>query len=259
MSSVGGVPLTNGTRHWNQTVGYYLDELTIPLMALLDSGFNVTFANPMGNAPPMDPHSDRAFYFDPLSPPHAAQLYKQAHDTVAAQPGLQTPHRFADMTNDVLDKMDFDAVFIPGGHPPMVDLWQDAELGRILVNFFDQRKTITAICHGPTALLSAGLARQPWIFEGRNMTVFSKAGELINEARWGGRLDFYPEDKLRAAGANVIEDTVYMPHVVRDLDTSDATVQSLVTGQNPFSAGDVASFQLDELLRECGVQEDGEL
>lgn len=199
----------------------------------------------------MDPHSDSAHYFSPISPPLAAKRYARAHQLIAAEAGLQAPHRYVDLTDDVLESLNPDLIYIPGGHPPMVDLYKDVDLGRVLLWFADHQKPIAALCHGPTALLSAGLVRQPWAFAGRDMTVFSTAGEKLNEQRWGGKLLFYPADKLAAAGAVMHEGEVYMPNVLRDLPRN-ATDFELITGQNPYSADDVATFLTDALLRYCG-------
>lgn len=46
MSSEGSIILKNDK---NQTTGFYLDELMIPLTALMDAGWEPTFANPKGN------------------------------------------------------------------------------------------------------------------------------------------------------------------------------------------------------------------
>jgi protease I len=58
---------------------------------------------------------------------------------------------------------DYDAIFIPGGyapdkmrlHQPMIDL---------VKKFFDSGKLVSAICHGPQVLISAGVVK------GRRMT-----------------------------------------------------------------------------------------
>ncbi|MDP1136398.1 DJ-1/PfpI family protein, partial [Klebsiella pneumoniae] len=48
----------------------------------------------------------------------------------------------------------FDAVYIPGGHAPMQDLLNSAELGKLLNDFHANNKTTALVCHGPIALLS---------------------------------------------------------------------------------------------------------
>ncbi|MGW8846294.1 DJ-1/PfpI family protein [Streptomyces xiamenensis] len=56
---------------------------------------------------------------------------------------------------DEVSATDYDAVVLPGGHGPVVDLFQDAYLGRLLVEADRAGKIIGAVCHGPAALLSA--------------------------------------------------------------------------------------------------------
>ena len=43
--------------------GYYLNELTVPVRALMKEGYEITFANPKGNTPQMDVHSAVADFF----------------------------------------------------------------------------------------------------------------------------------------------------------------------------------------------------
>ncbi|WP_395509580.1 DJ-1/PfpI family protein [Streptomyces racemochromogenes] len=49
---------------------------------------------------------------------------------------------------------DDDAVVLPGGHGPVVDLFQDRSLRRLLIEADRAGKIIGAVCHGPAALLS---------------------------------------------------------------------------------------------------------
>lgn len=47
------------------------------------------------------------------------------------------------------------AIFIPGGHAPMMDLMQSKDLGKMLRTFHEKGKPTAMICHGPVAALSA--------------------------------------------------------------------------------------------------------
>jgi putative intracellular protease/amidase len=131
------------------------------------------------------------------------------------------------------------ALFIPGGHAPMIDLWPSVAVARIISHFWTTGRVVAAICHGPVTLASTSLLPGSWPFAGLNMTVFSKPAEIVNEAAWGAKLGFYPEDVLRALGGNVIEAPMYHPHVVRD--------GQLITGQNPASAELLAAALLEAL------------
>jgi len=58
---------------------------------------------------------------------------------VLAEPSFRAPRKFADLTDRELEQ--FAGVFLPGGHAPMQDLKDNAELGRILGFFHDRQKT----------------------------------------------------------------------------------------------------------------------
>ena len=91
--------------------GYYLNELTVPVRALMKEGYEITFATPKGNAPQVDVHSEVADFFGG----DAAKLqdYMSFRDGLT---GLREPTRIADVIASGLDQ--YDAVFVPGGHGP---------------------------------------------------------------------------------------------------------------------------------------------
>ena len=55
VSSGRGLPLKDGKIY--SGAGYYLNELTVPARALMENGYEVTFASPKGNTPQMDVNS----------------------------------------------------------------------------------------------------------------------------------------------------------------------------------------------------------
>ena len=61
VSSGRGLPLKDGKVY--KGAGYYLNELTVPVRALLQEGYEITFANPNGNTPQVDVHSEVADFF----------------------------------------------------------------------------------------------------------------------------------------------------------------------------------------------------
>ena len=123
---------------------------------------------------------------------------------------------------------------------------QDKNLGKALRHFQSKNQLIAMLCHGPIAFTAAldnpaefrramvagntakaqRLAKD-WIFKGYNMTVYSTVEEKGVENWLQGEIEFYMEDALRAAGANVSVGGDSADYVVVD--------RNLVTGQNPFS------------------------
>ena len=67
--------------------------------------------------------------------------------------GLRDPTRISDVIASGLDQ--YDAVFVPGGHGPMIDLLDDPDAGTVMRHFHETSKPTAVLCHGPISLLSA--------------------------------------------------------------------------------------------------------
>jgi putative intracellular protease/amidase len=167
----------------------------------------------------------------------------QAHsDDVAARlaaiSGFARPASLAEMSDD--DIRSFDAVFVPGGHGPMVDLADNADVSRVLGVLQEKNATIGALCHGPAFLLSAPARPDgQWLFDGYRLTSFTDEEE--DQTRVGRLgLRWYLESALKNAGA-IFDDSpsAWTSHVVVD--------RNLVTGQNPQSADAVADAVLKHM------------
>src|SRR6202049_790459 len=245
VSSGHGLPLQDGKVY--SGAGYYLNELTVPVRALMKDGYEITFANPKGNTPQMDVNSATAMFFGG----DEAKLkdYLSFRDTLA---GLKTPTRSSDVIASGLDQ--YDAVFVPGGHGPMIDLLDDPDAGTVLRHFHETSKPTAVLCHGPISLLAAlpnasevvGALKagdaagarakaQGWIYSGYKMTIFSTAEEQQREPlEIGGKVFFYPDFALRTAGGDVSVVAPWKSYVLQD--------REVISGQNPFS--DEALLQL---------------
>jgi putative intracellular protease/amidase len=138
--------------------------------------------------------------------------------------------------------LDFDCLFVPGGHGPMVDMANSQEVGHVLRLLHEHRKTIACLCHGPAALLSAGeTPGGRWVFDGYKLTSFTDEEE--DQTLLGQKgIPWYVETALKNAGA--VFDHAALPwtsHVVVD--------RNLITSQNPMSSDAAA----DAILRRIGA------
>lgn len=222
LSSADHVDVQNAPPH---PTGYFLDELATSLGTLKDAGYEVTYANPNGNAAVMDAVSDKASYFD------NADEYQKAKDLIAAEKNkMDHPRTLASI--DEKELLGFDGIFLPGGHAPMQDLVSDKNLRRILKHFHRYAKPTALICHAPVALLSAKTPKE-WIYKGYEMTMFSNAEEeyeeSINAFGVGGKLTYHIETALRDAGAKI---EVKEPN----FKSEAVSYRELITGRNPQSA-----------------------
>jgi putative intracellular protease/amidase len=99
VSSGHGLPLKDGKVY--NGAGYYLNELTVPVRALMKEGYEITFANPKGNTPQMDLHSAVADFFG--GDEAKLQDYLKFRDTLT---GLKNPTRISDVIASGLDQYD---------------------------------------------------------------------------------------------------------------------------------------------------------
>ena len=157
---------------------------------------------------------------------------------LAAITGFQHPLDLRQVSDE--EVLAFDAVFVPGGHGPMVDMADNPDVGRVLRLLHAHDATIAALCHGPAALLSAG--ERPdgqWVFDGYKLTSFTDEEEDQTEAGMLG-MEWYLETALKNAGG-VFDDAPapWVSHVVVD--------RNLITAQNPMSSDAAAEAVLKRL------------
>ncbi|MFZ0319642.1 MAG: hypothetical protein WAL56_10995, partial [Candidatus Sulfotelmatobacter sp.] len=99
VSSGHGLPLKDGGCY--KGAGYYLNELTVPVRALMQEGYEITFSNPKGNAPQVDVHSEVADFFG--GDEAKLQDYMLFRDSLT---GLKNPTRISDVIASGLDQYD---------------------------------------------------------------------------------------------------------------------------------------------------------
>jgi putative intracellular protease/amidase len=223
----------------------------------VDAGYDPVFVTPNGAMPHLDPASDDPKYFGGSLETY--KMYKSflgnLHLLDAAHSTVQNIDAFKSY-----DFTDYAAIFVPGGHAPMVDLIENRSLGAILRIFHSLNKLTALICHGPVSLISAldnpsqfvqalrqgdqAMARQlsdAWIYKGCEMTVFSDAEDANAEAKkFHGKMLYYPQDALAAAGGNMSEGSPGQSHIIQ--------CGELLTGQNPQSDSELAE-RMVQLLK----------
>ncbi len=152
--------------------------------------------------------------------------------------GFRSPANLSAMSDEEMAA--FDAVFVPGGHGPMVDMADNPDVTRLLGVLHRKQATIASLCHGPAFLLAAPANTDgQWIFDGYRVTAFTDEEESQTPSGKLG-MQWYLETALRNAGA-VFDDgrSAWNSHVVVD--------RNLITAQNPNSADAVADAVLKSI------------
>ncbi|MFF9075638.1 type 1 glutamine amidotransferase domain-containing protein [Streptomyces sp. NPDC014735] len=214
--------LKDGTRH---ATGYWAEEFAAPYKALTEAGHQVVVATPNGVVPSVDMMS--------LRPDMAgsAQIALEMEDIIRSAEEIRRPIQLSDARLE-----DYDAVYFPGGHGPMEDLWLNADAGRLLTAALASGKPLAVVCHAPAAMLATRV-RGVSPFAGYRVTAFTNDEEgavgLASKARW------LLEDELKELGVQFERGEVWKPYTVVD--------RNLYTGQNPASASALAQQLLDVL------------
>jgi len=243
---------------WGPT-GNYLNETVVPIMAVIDAGYDIQLATPDGTKPHMDEASDSVAHFGGNQ-----SAYADARAFWINDPRMNQARTLRSVIGERLD--DYVGVFVPGGQAPVVDLMQDPQMGEILRYFHERAKPTALLCHGPIALVSAmPRAREfraalisgdetkakelakGWQYAGYDMTIFSASEEKwVENEILHGKMYFNMPQALRAAGGDVTTAKVdFEPHVIVD--------RELITGQNPRSDHAIGE-RLVESLDETNAQ-----
>ena len=214
--------LKDGTRH---PTGYWAEEFAAPYSELTGAGHEVVVATPGGVVPYVDVMSLRP------SMAGSEQIARKQEEILRSAEELRHPLELADARLE-----DYDAVYYPGGHGPMQDLWDDADSGRLLTAALNSGKPLAIVCHAPAAILAT---RRNGVspFAGYRVTAFTNDEEeavgLRAKAKW------LVEDELVNLGLTFTRGEIWKPYTVVD--------RNLYTGQNPASSGPLAREVLKAL------------
>jgi putative intracellular protease/amidase len=200
-----------------EKTGFWLEEFASPYYYLKDAGAQLALASPAGGQPPLDPKSSE--------PDAQTDATRRFNADQSAQNELANTARLADMS-----VADFDAVFYPGGHGPLWDLYEDSNSIALIEGFVAAGKPVAAVCHAPAVLLKASTANGDPLVKGKNVTGFSNSEEAAVQLT--DVVPYLLEDQLVALGGVYQKVDDWHPLAVVD--------GLLITGQNPGSSEVVA-------------------
>ncbi|HST82451.1 MAG TPA: type 1 glutamine amidotransferase domain-containing protein [Kineosporiaceae bacterium] len=217
--------LADGTK---QPAGFWAEEAIGPYEVFTQAGYEIAAATPGGVPPTADALS--------LTPEFNGGSEGAERMRTALREATELAHPMR--IEDVLIE-DYDAVFYPGGWGPMEDLPDNAESGKLLIEWLASGKPLALVCHGPAALLATIGPDGKSPFAGYRLTGLSNAEEGLNgladRAKW-----LLQDALVNDLGADYQEAEPFTPHVEVD--------RTLFTGQNPVSAVPLAQ----ELVKALG-------
>jgi putative intracellular protease/amidase len=201
-----------------KATGVWLEEIAAPYYVFKDAGAELSIASPKGGPVPLDPKSQSIIV--------ATRSVKRFLKDEQAMNFLSDSALL-----DEMNMIDFDMVFIPGGHGAMWDLAENKSLKKLLESFNRDNKIIGAVCHGVVGLLSLQNESGEPLIKGKQLTCFSNSEE--ESAGLSQIVPFLLETELVSRGALFSKEPNYVSHVVAD--------GNIITGQNPASSEDTAN------------------
>ncbi|KAH6972794.1 class I glutamine amidotransferase-like protein [Ilyonectria sp. MPI-CAGE-AT-0026] len=201
----------------NMKTGWYLPELVHPYNDLV-SHVDIVMASPKGGEAPIDPYSVEDSKGD-----EACQAFLREKEHLWKQ--TMKLESFLGRSSD------YAGIFFIGGHGPMFDLAVDTTSHALVREFYESGKIVSAVCHGPAALVNVKLSDGTYMVKDQAVTGFSNAEE--DAYKFTDAMPFLLEDELRNHGGKYEKaDQLFGVKVVVSGKSGN-----LVTGQNPPSAG----------------------
>ncbi|KZW03702.1 ThiJ/PfpI [Exidia glandulosa HHB12029] len=203
--------------------GWYLPEAAHPYYVLAPH-FEIDFAAPAGPNPPVDESSVKSFTDDEST-------------KFLVDPAVQSKFKNAKKLSEV-NAADYAAIFYVGGHGPVLDLASDPVNAKLVSSFWQAGKIVSAVCHGPGALVQGVDASGKSIFAGRKAVSFTNVEE--EQAGKVKDIPFLVESKIVELGGTFEKaPEPWGAKVIVD--------GKLITGQNPASAKGVGEALLTAL------------
>ncbi|GAA0384388.1 type 1 glutamine amidotransferase domain-containing protein [Microbispora corallina] len=202
--------------------GYSVSEAAHPYHVFTSAGHEVDFVSVRGGEPP-------AVIFDgEENDPDVVGFL--ADETVRAKLAATRPA--AQVASG-----DYSAIFYVGGHGAMWDFPESPDLARLAIEIYERGGVVSAVCHGPAALVNLRLSDGSYLVDGRRVASFTNEEEqslgLVHV------MPFLLEDRLKERGALHTKAPNYVCHTEND--------GRVITGQNPASAAPVAELVVNEL------------
>ncbi|MDW3191540.1 MAG: type 1 glutamine amidotransferase domain-containing protein [Cytophagales bacterium] len=192
--------------------GNYLPEVSHPYHEFVEKGYEVAFASTAGGEAPID---GLELTDDPLN------VDFLNGEGIALAKNTQKI--------DAVDVANYDAVFVPGGLGPMVDMPENSDVHKAIADTYERGAIVGAVCHGPVSLVNVTLSDGTPIVQGKTIASFTNEEE---EGYAKEDVPFLLESALKEKGAKFLSVSPWQANSIAD--------GRLVTGQNPASAKGVA-------------------
>lgn len=214
------------------STGNHPVETLLPIHHIAQAGYGIDIATISGGAGK----------FEWWAYPKGDEAIRTAWE--ATKDDFKAPKKLADVLADGLD--DYAAIFIPGGHGAMNGVPASTDMRDALDFFLDNDRLVITLCHGPAALLAAGIDRDANPFAGYTIVAFPDSLDLGANIEIGylpGPMPWKLGGSLQEAGVEVTNS---------DMTGATTRDRNLLTGDSPLAAHQLGKDSALALLERFG-------
>ncbi len=216
--------------------GFWLPELTLPYYKFKEAGYIVDVASIKGGIAPVD-----------------QKIFKSKEEDKSNEMFLKNAELMSKVFQTIplsqIDAKQYKAILYAGGSGTMWDFPDNEYVKKITSEIYENNGIVSAVCHGPSALINVKLSSGKYLIYGKKITSFTneeekdlnfedKKGKIIEMKNI---LPFLLQDKLKERGSKYTYGKAWKEKVIVD--------GRLITGQNSQSASKVADKVIEFLER----------
>jgi molecular chaperone Hsp31 and glyoxalase 3 len=225
--------MTNGKQF---STGNNVQETMVPLMHLVNAGFDFEVITPTGKSAILEEWSV------PIKD-EAVINFRRKNQTKFNKPlSLQKLIE----SNELNEGSNYIALFLPGGHGAMVGLPDDGNVGKLIRWIETSDRYLVAVCHGPAAMIARDSKDKPNPYKGYKMVAFPDKFDKQSPSLGylPGQLPWFQCEALEKEGIEVINDKITgATHIDK----------KLISGDSPKACDDLGKITVDALFKELGV------
>lgn len=225
--------MTNGKQF---STGNNVQETMVPLMHLVNAGFDFEVVTPSGKPAVLEEWS--------VPVKDDAVLFFRRKNQIKFNKPLSLKNMVGE--NELNEESNYIALFLPGGHGSMVGLPHDGNVGKLISWIETSNRYLIAVCHGPAAMIAKNKKNESNPYKGYKMVAFPDKMDKQSPSLGylPGQLPWFQCEALEKEGIEIINDKIMGATYID---------RKLISGDSPKACDDLGKITVDALFKDLGV------
>jgi molecular chaperone Hsp31 and glyoxalase 3 len=215
------------------STGNNVQETMVPLMHLVNGGFDFDVVTPTGKSAILEEWSV------PVKDEPVLNFRKDNQTKFNKPLSLKKLVESNELNSDSC----YIALFLPGGHGSMVGLPEDRNVGKLIRWIETSDRYLVAVCHGPAAMIARDNKDEPNPYKGYKMVAFPDKFDKQSPSLGylPGHLPWFQCEALEKEGIEIINDKITgATHMDR----------KLISGDSPKACDELGKMTVAALFKE---------